>query len=97
MKKLLWNSLIASVVAIAGATTFASQANAQSVDVDFNGTVGNTCEISKESDGTLGLTTDNKGLAANDNMAVVQVNCVGSGSVSVGTPTPTTQADSYSN
>ena len=35
MKKLLCNSLVASVIAVAGATTFVSKAHAQSVDVDF--------------------------------------------------------------
>lgn len=56
MKKLLCNSLVASVIAVAGATTFVSKAHAQSVDVDFSGNVGNACEIEKISDGVVGLT-----------------------------------------
>ena len=55
MKKLIRNSLIASVVAVAGAIAFTSQANAQSADVEFSGTVGNSCEITKISDGKLGV------------------------------------------
>lgn len=43
MKNLLRNFLIAFVVAVAGATAFAGQANALSADVNFSGIVGTPC------------------------------------------------------
>lgn len=69
MKKLIRNSLIASVVAVAGAAGFAGEAKAQfgpdassqpsDVEVNFTGEVGNLCEITKVKDGKMGL-TDNR-------------------------------------
>lgn len=97
MKKLLRNSLIASVVAVAGATAFAGQANAQSVDVNFNGTVGNTCEITKLKDGKLGITdlrqsgeflTSSPTESSKGELGEIEVNCIGSGEISVTAPTP---------
>ncbi len=99
MKKLFRNSLIASVVAVAGATTFAGEANAQSVDVDFSGTIGNTCEITKIKDGKVGVRGDSPGiLIANPSLAlepsqvefgVVEINCSNSGTIQVGQVTAT--------
>ena len=90
MKNLLRNSLIASVVAVAGATTFAAEANAQSVDVYFSGTIGNACEINKIKDGKLGMADSNGGyLHANPNdssqgeLGEINVNCNGSGQVTL--------------
>ena len=96
MKKLFRNSLIASVVAVAGATTFAGEANAQSVDVDFSGTIGNTCEITKLKDGKLAA-RDNDDIyidarpvvATRAELGEVSVNCNGSGAVTLGSLTPT--------
>lgn len=95
MKKLLCNSLVASVVAVAGATVFASQANAQSVDVDFNGTVQDSCEINKVRDGNLNLQDDGKTLGSlgvaqwvDPNGGAIKVNCTGSGIFSITTPEP---------
>lgn len=90
MKKLLCNSLIASVVVVAGATTSTSQANAQSADVDFSGDVANTCQVTKVKDGTLGFNSNPTiGLGAKPDqypggeLAEVSVNCNGSGTISI--------------
>ncbi|NJM19992.1 MAG: hypothetical protein HC907_15480 [Richelia sp. SM1_7_0] len=97
MKKLLRNSLIASVVAVAGATTFANQANAQSADVDFSGTVGNLCSITKVNDGQMGvadlINSDSIFTARPDESSQAQlgeidVNCNTTGEISVGDLTP---------
>jgi len=72
--------LIASVLAVVGATAFIGKANAQSVPVDFNGTVPNTCQISKLTDGALTV------VAANDissTPGTVSISCTGSGAIGV--------------
>ncbi|AFY55758.1 hypothetical protein Riv7116_3294 [Rivularia sp. PCC 7116] len=98
MKKLICNSLIASVVAVAGAAGFAGEANAQSVDVDFSGTVTSSCEITKVSDGNLGLSNNNntslrsKPSEASDGKAgEISVTCAGSGDMSVTEPVAVSQ------
>lgn len=105
MKKLLCNSLIASVVAVAGAAGFAGEAKAQlgpdasagksDVEVEFNGTVGSLCEISKVAggDGVIGLDDVNprnyvlssrSDEFSGGQLGEVKINCNGSGSVSIG-------------
>ncbi len=93
MNKLICNSLIASVVAVAGATTFAGQANAQSADVPFTGTVPNTCTINKTLDGKIGIADKinrNDILSSRSDeftagqLGEVEINCNTSGLVSIG-------------
>ncbi len=96
MKKLIRNSLIASVVAVAGAAGFAGEANAQSADVNFDGTVGNTCEITKVRDGKIGVRSDLAGvLVTSSSLAleptkvefgVVEIDCNTSGTIEASRP-----------
>ena len=95
MKKLIRNSLIASVVAVAGAAGFAGEAKAQSVPVDFNGTVGNVCSITKNQDGTLAVRdvspntlTAKSYEVATAIMGEISVNCNESGTVTDSGLTP---------
>ena len=107
MKKLLCNSLIASVVAVVGATTFVSKAHAQTADIDFTATVGNTCTINKLQDGVMGV-ADTLGSdqtlsskpdeSSQGQLGQVEVNCNTSGVISVSQLTPTgTDANALSN
>lgn len=94
MKKLIRNSLIASVVAVAGAAGFAGEAKAQSADVDFNGTVGNACTITKDLDGTMEINpTDSSLLDARDGTpGEITVNCNTTGTIEVDELTPQSAA-----
>ncbi|OYD93690.1 hypothetical protein CDG76_17000 [Nostoc sp. 'Peltigera membranacea cyanobiont' 210A] len=74
MRNILRNSLIASAVAVVGATAFVGKANAQSVDVDFTGSVPSTCTITKLADGVLGPTNNASTLDLSKNLKCLLYN-----------------------
>lgn len=94
MKKLLRNSLIASVVAVAGAAGFAGEAKAQNADVDFTGTVGNVCTITKDLDGTMAINPGNNTVldARDGTPGEITVNCNTTGTIEVGALSPQSAA-----
>ncbi len=90
MNKLICNSLIASVVAVAGATTFAGQANAQSADVPFTGTVPNTCTFGTVLPGEMKLSSTDKNVldARNGKPGEITVTCNTTGNIKIDPLTP---------
>jgi hypothetical protein len=88
-------ALVSSLVVIAAVASTA-KAQAESVDVQFNGTIPNSCTITKISDGNLYM-VNNYVMDANDGgRAQVNVNCKSNGQVTIGDPVPTTpDASSY--
>jgi hypothetical protein len=73
--------LIASVLAVVGTTAFVGKANAQSVPVDFNGTIPNACQINKLTDGALTVVAP-KDIRATT-AGTVTISCTGTGAISV--------------
>ncbi|NEU71378.1 hypothetical protein PI95_001970 [Hassallia byssoidea VB512170] len=95
MRKLIRNSLIVSAVAVASATASVGKVHAQTADIDFNGTVGKTCSITKNGDGKIGVSDNNDSIltsrpdeSSQGSLTTVTVNCNGSGVISVSPLTP---------
>ena len=80
---------LVSVLVVTGALTFTEKANAQSVDIDFNGEVPNSCTINKISDGVLSP-IDRNVIDANNSRGQFLVNCLGSATVTISNPVGTT-------
>lgn len=88
--------ILASTIAFSGVFSVAMNANAQSVDVNFTGTVPSACSVTKVSDGVLKLVGANDTLRSNQfdpaaDRGAVKVTCVGSGMVTIGSLVPTSQ------
>ncbi len=89
-------------LAVIGAVATASQVHAQSVDVPFDGSVGNSCTFGAPVGGTLAPRANNKAMEASTGVAglatptgtagSVSISCIFGGSLTVATPVGTAPA-----